>query len=225
MSDETSEPATPETDTETASDKPVGRHSHSKQKHHQEESGRPKSVYAILFGGVALLVVLLVVIYLSSDRSIPDAPICTSVTADYAQKAVLEGRIRGATLAYDDAAEPPSAPNWGPVLMRLNYTDGQCAVLPQGIMHQQDLYRVIGTIQVYNDITENQKIEIKYDRATALDESLYHTPTPVPTNTPVPSPTPMETPTPRPTMTPTPRVTPAPTIVGPVFNLGTPEAD
>ena len=182
--------------------------------------GRPFSVYVILFGGVAALVILLFVVYLSSDRSIPDQPICSTISVDDAQAAVLEGRIRGVTIAYDDEAEPPSAANWGPVLVRINYNDGQCANLPQGITQQDRLYQLIGTIQVYNDITENQKVEIKYDRTTSLDETLYHTPTPIPTMTPEPSPTP--------NVEETPAVTPAPTLepefVGPIRVIATPAA-
>ncbi|MCA9833123.1 MAG: hypothetical protein KC435_04205 [Thermomicrobiales bacterium] len=170
--------------------------------------GRPKSVYIILFGGVAALVVLLFVIYFSSDRSIPDQPICSTVSVNQAQTAVLEGRVRGITVAYDDTVEPPSAENWGPVLVRVSYTDGQCAILPQGITQQNGLYQFIGTITIYNDITENQAVEIKYDRSTELDASLFETPTPVPTNTPVPSPTPEERTTPEVPSTPE-------TIIGP----------
>lgn len=184
-----------------------------------EREGRPFSVYVILFGGVAALVILLFVVYLSSDRSIPDQPICSTISVDAAQSAVLEGRIRGITIAYDDEAEPPSAPNWGPVLVRINYNDGQCANLPQGITQQDRLYQLIGTIQVYNDITENQKVEIKYDRTTSLEESLYFTPTPIPTMTPEPTPTPDETPVPRETATPTEMPT---EFIGPIRVNATP---
>lgn len=186
----------------------------------QDEEGRPKSVYVILFGGVAALVILLFVVYMSSDRSIPDQPICSTISIDNAQGAVLEGRIRGITIAYDDEAEPPSATNWGPVLVRLSYNDGQCANLPQGIVQQDRLYQLIGTIQVYNDITENQKVEIKYDRTTELNETLFNTPTPMPTFTPEPSPTPSESPTPQAPATPPPTDV---DFVGPVRNVGTPE--
>ncbi len=185
------------------------------------EEGRPLSVYVILFGGVAALVILLFVVYLSSDRSIPDQPICSTISVDSAQEAVLEGRIRGVTIAYDDEAEPPSAETWGPVLVRLSYNDGQCANLPQGITQQDRLYQLIGTIQVYNDITENQKVEIKYDRTTSLDETLFHTPTPIPTQTPAPTPTPAESERPQ--------ITPAPThepgnFVGPIRVNATPQS-
>lgn len=217
MADETNEP------TEPQSSRKPDRTARLRQRisgGSEDDDGRPKSVYIILFGGVAALVILLFVVYLSSDRSIPDQPICSTISLDNAQSAVLEGRIRGVTIAYDDAAEPPSASNWGPVLVRLNYNDGQCANLPQGITQQDRLYQLIGTIQVYNDITENQQIEIKYDRTTSLDETLFHTPTPVPTHTPAPSPTPAETPTPQVTPSPTPEEDVE--FVGPVRVEGTP---
>lgn len=219
MADETHEP----TIDESSSD-PEARTSRFRRRignGNDDGEGRPLSVYVILFGGVAALVILLFVVYLSSDRSIPDQPICSTISVDKAQDAVLEGRIRGITIAYDDEAEPPSAEAWGPVLVRLSYNDGQCANLPQGITQQDRLYQLIGTIQVYNDITENQKVEIKYDRTTSLDESLFYTPTPIPTQKPDPTPTPDESSTPR--------ETPAPTkepgdFVGPIRVSATPES-
>jgi hypothetical protein len=157
-------------------------------------ANRPRSVYVVLVVGVAALLTLLLIIYFSSDRNTPEQPICTTVDVNTARQAVLEGRIKRITMAYDETAAPPSASNWGPVLARLDYTDGQCANLPQGIVRQNDIYLIIGTIKIFNDITENQQIEIKYDRQTALDPALFSTPTPEPTNTPevTPSPTPAE---------------------------------
>jgi hypothetical protein len=181
---------------------------------------RPKAVYAVLAIGVVSLLVLLLVIYFSSDRDLPDQPICTTVSARDAQQAVLEGRISRITLAYDDTAAPPSAENWGPVLARLDYTDGQCANMPQGIMRQNDIYTLLGTIQVFNDITESTQVEIRYDRTTALDASLFATPTPPPTPTPEPTPT-ME---PSPTPEPTPQPTPSGPVIGPVFTDDAPAA-
>lgn len=219
MADDTNEPITEQSSSQPDRTSRIRRRLAGGE---QEDEGRPKSVYVILFGGVAALVILLFVVYLSSDRSIPDQPICSTISVDNAQTAVLEGRIRGITIAYDDEAEPPSASNWGPVLVRLSYTDGQCANLPQGITQQDRLYQLIGTIQVYNDITENQKIEIKYDRTTSLDEILFHTPTPIPTQTPAPSPTPDVTPTPRVTPSPTPE---DPDFVGPIRVMATPDTE
>jgi hypothetical protein len=186
-----------------------------------DDGQRPRAVYVVLAIGVVSLLILLLVIYFSSDRDLPEQPICTAVSVEDAQDAVLQGRISRITLAYDDAAAPPSADNWGPVLARLDYTDGQCANLPQGIMRQDDIYLLLGTITVFNDITESAQVEITYDRTTALDGSLYATPTPPPTPTPEPTATPEPTREP----SPTPGPTPSGPILGPVFVVeGTPGA-
>lgn len=181
---------------------------------------RPRAVYVVLAIGVVSLLVLLLVIYFSSDRDLPDQPICTTVGVEEAQTAVLEGRISRVTLAYDDTAAPPSAENWGPVLARLDYTDGQCANLPQGILRQDDIYMLLGTIVVFNDITESTQVEIVYDRTTALDASLYATPTPPPTPTPESTATPEPTPEPSPTSAPT----PSGPVFGPLLPGASPEA-
>lgn len=159
-------------------------------------AGRPRSVYAVLAIGVIALLSLLLIIYVSSDRDLPEQPICTTVNPDSARQAVLEGRITRVTLAYDDTVMPPSAPNWGPVLARLDYTDGQCGNLPQGIVNQDDIYLLLGSITVFNDITENAQVEIRYDRETALQAGLFATPTPPPTPTPEATATPEPTPSP-----------------------------
>lgn len=184
------------------------------------DPGRPKAVYVVLAIGVVSLLVLLLVIYFSSDRDLPEQPICTTVSVEDAQTAVLEGRISRITLAYDDTAAPPSASNWGPVLARLDYTDGQCANLPQGIMRQDEIYMLLGTITVFNDITESTQVEIAYDRTTALDASLFATPTVPPTPTPEPTAT-LE---PTATTAPTPAPTPSGPVFGPFFPSSTPGA-
>lgn len=184
------------------------------------EHRRPKAVYVVLAIGVVSLLVLLLVIYFSSDRDLPEQPICTSVSVGEAQRAVLEGRISRITLAYDDTAAPPSAENWGPVLARLDYTDGQCGNLPQGIMQQEGIYLVLGTIVVFNDITESAQVTIAYDRSTALDGSLFATPTVPPTATVEPTPEPEPTEGPEPTVAPT----PSGPVLGPVLPASTPVA-
>lgn len=157
-------------------------------------ANRPRSVYAVLAVGVLALLSLLLIIYFSSDRNLPEQPICTTVSLDTAREAVLEGRIRRITMAYDDTAAPPASNNWGPVLARLDYTDGQCANMPQGIVNQDDIYLLLGAITVFNDITETTQVEINYDRQTSLDARLFATPAPEPTATAEPTPTPESTP-------------------------------
>lgn len=179
---------------------------------------RSRSVYAVLAVGVVALLSLLLIIYFSSNRDLPKQPICTTVTAKSAREAVLEGRINRVTIAYDDTVIPPSAPNWGPVLARLDYSDGQCANLPQGIVNQDDIYLLLGTITAFNEITENTQVEITYDRETYLQPDLFTTPTPVPTPTEEPTPTPVPSPSPESTPATEPDVP-----VGPILIPASPE--
>lgn len=180
-------------------------------------SHRSRSAYIVLAVGVVALLSLLLIIYFSSDRHPPEQPICTTVSAADARQAVLEGRISRITLAYDDMVTPPSAPDWGPVLARLDYTDGQCANLPQGIMNQNDIYTLLGAITVFNDITESAQVEIRYDRQTDLSPSLYATPAPSPTQTPIPTATSEPTATPEPTPSPEATATLPPEMIGPAL--------
>jgi len=162
----------------------------------RDSRGRPVSVYGVLGIGVATLLVLLLVVYFSAaDRDNPDQPICTTIQPDQAELAVRDGNAQRLTIAYDDEVEMPANDRWGPVLARLDYADGQCANLPQGIANQGDVYAIVGVIYFYTETTENPQVEIVYDRSNSLDEGLFvpptipTTPTPVPTATPVPSPT------------------------------------
>jgi hypothetical protein len=158
------------------------------------------SVYGILAVGVAALLILLLVIYLTaSDRGDPDQPICTAISPEQASLAVRSGRAEQLTIAYDDEIETPTSERWGPVLARLDYTDGQCANLPQGIANQADVYQIVGVINVYNEITENTQVQIVYERSSALNAGLFVMPTPEPTATVPPPMTVVVTPTPEPT--------------------------
>lgn len=187
-----------ESERETATASTATSHIRGRLKRSRSGDGheRPRSVYIVLGVGVASLLILLFVIYISSDRSLPERPICSTVGAGAAEHAVLDGRVRSLTLAYDDTILLPTDENWGPVLARIEYIDGQCANLPQGIEHQPEMFRLLGAITVYNDTTENQQVELNYDRTTLLDPMLFATPTmPVtPTIEPTPSPTPSPTP-------------------------------
>lgn len=170
----------------------------------RDAQGRPLSVYAVLAIGVATLLVLLLVVYFSAaDRDRADQPICTTIQPEQAELAIRDGTARRLTIAYDDEVEIPTNRRWGPVLARLDYANGQCANLPQGIANQRDVYAVVGVIDVYNETTENPRVEIIYDRASTLDEGLFAIPSPTVTATTVP--------TVGPTVTPSPTVTPTPT--------------
>ena len=181
----------------------------------RDAQGRPLSVYAVLAIGVATLLILLLVVYFSSaDRDRADQPICTTIQPEQAELAVRDGSARRLTIVYDDEVELPTNRRWGPVLARLDYANGQCVNLPQGIANQGDVYAIVGVIDVYNETTENPRVEIVYERSGTLDEGLFAMPTPtaIPTTVPTPEPTAgptiVPTPTPGPTLDPT--LTPEP---------------
>lgn len=160
-----------------------------------DSKGRPLSVYGVLAIGVVTLLVLLLVVYFSAtDRDNPEAPICTTIQPVQAELAVRDGQAQRLTVAYDDEVEMPTNDRWGPVLARLDYVDGQCANLPQGVANQSDVYAIVGVINFYNETTENPQVEIVYDRSNSLDEALFLVPTSVPTATTVPSPSPTSPP-------------------------------
>lgn len=190
-----------------------------------DSRGRPMSVYGILAAGVTALLILLVVIYLTaSDRGDPDQPICTTITPEQASLAVRDRQAERLTIAYDDEIETPTSERWGPVLARLDYVDGQCANLPQGIANQADVYEIVGVINVYNEITENTQVQIVYERSSTLNAGLFVIPTEVPTATVPPPATVIVTPTPEPVPTQPPVIPPATPVATPEPVLGTPAA-
>jgi hypothetical protein len=92
------------------------------------------------------------------------------------------------------------------VLARIDYVNGQCATLPQGIVNQADILSILGAIAFYNQTTESAQVEITYNAMTDLQPVLFTTPTTVPTETPTPTEalvSPAATPAPAPTGTPT----------------------
>jgi hypothetical protein len=200
---------------------------------------RPVAVYGVLVLGVVTLLVLLGIIYFSSgDRDKPDLPICTDITASAATQRVIAGEVKSLMVNYDDKGDPQSGERYGPVQARIEFTNGQCAYLPQGVTESASIYQMLGVIEFYNGTTEGSQIEVKTVRAENLPETLFETPTSTPTETPVPTETsvPTETPevteTPVPTRTPvatatstsTPEVTVTPEPTGVVIGVGTPES-
>lgn len=188
----------------------------------RDSRGRPLSVYGVLAIGVATLLVLLLVVYFSAaDRDNPDQPICTSIQPGQAELAVRDGQAQRLTIAYDDEIELPTNDRWGPVLARLDYADGQCANLPQGITNQSDVYAIVGVINFYNQTTENPQVEIVFDRSNGLDVGLFLIPTQVPTAIAAPSPT--LTPSSTPTATDESTATDEPMIPAATPSIATPE--
>jgi len=181
-----------------------------------ENGSRPFSLYAVLGLGVGALLVLLAIIYFSSmDRDNPDQPICTATSPSVAQEAVRDGKIRRIVVNYNKDIDDATDPKWGPVLSRIDYLDGGCGNLPQGIQQRDATTLVLGTVLLYNETTNQPQVEVKLVGSDSLSPSLFVMPTSEPTITPIPTETPDVTSTPQPTATTQPTVveaaTPAPT--------------
>jgi hypothetical protein len=203
----------------------------------ETQRDRPVAVYGVLVLGVVTLLVLLGIIYFSSgDRDKPELPICTDITASAATQRVIAGEVKSLMVNYDDKGDPQSGERYGPVQARIEFTNGQCAYLPQGVTESASIYQMLGVIEFYNGTTEGSQIEVKTVRAENLPESLFETPTSTPTETPIPTETPVATETPEVTATPvptrTPVVTPTPKVTqtpqstataGVVIGAGTPD--
>ena len=183
----------------------------------RDSKGRPLAVYGILGIGVATLLALMLVVYLwSNDRDKLDQPICTTISAAQAQDQVRFGKVERLTLVYDEQVETASDSRWGPVQARLDYSDGSCGLLPQGIMNQPDVMMILGEVEFYNTTTESAQIEVGYNASATLGVELFVTPTAIPTETPPVTETPeateipVSTPEATPTVAPTESSTEAP---------------
>jgi hypothetical protein len=175
----------------------------------RDSRGRPIAVYGILGAGVLALTLLMVIVYFSSsDRSQPELPICTSIDAGRAQQSVREGQVERLIVAFDEGAAEPTDSTWGPVLAQLDYLDGQCAYLPQGLVNQEGIMAVIGAITFYNQTTDSAQVEMVYNQMTNLDPSLFQAATEAPRPTEAPTEAPAS-PTAAPTETPLPTEAPA----------------
>jgi hypothetical protein len=166
--------------------------------------GRPLGVYGILAAGVATLLVLLGIIYWSSgDRDRPERPICTNITLDEARASVYAGEVEQLVVNYDESGDPVSGDRYGPVVASMTYVNGQCGNLPQGVVTADQIYTLLGIIEFYNDTTQSTQVNVIKERNEALADSLYWTPTAIPTETPLPTETPQPTATAEATTAPT----------------------
>ena len=151
--------------------------------------GRSSFIYIVVGIVAVTLTVLLAIIYFSaSERDRLSPPICTDITQAAAEDAVLRGEVDRLTIVYDDTPYTPTSERYGPVLAKLDYTDGTCSNLPQGVANQDVVYTIAGVVAFYNENTDLQQVEITYQESPQLSEALFATPTMVPTETPTPEP-------------------------------------
>jgi hypothetical protein len=166
-------------------------------------------VYLVLFGGAAVLLALLLIVWLSTNGNDNEgSPPCYDITSDEARSAVQRGAVDDIEIFLDR-----NKPSLGPSVVRVNLNDGTCRELPKGADNVDVAYMIIGVVEVYNN-THDERVSITYHLTDVLPEFLV-TSTPTPTETPVPT----VTPTPSPTRTVTATV---PATTSPALVPGTP---
>ncbi len=145
----------------------------------QEVGGRPLILYLLIVAGIAVLVLLGIIIWVSArgdGRS--SQSICLDIGATEAVNQVLAGNVDAATVIGDN-----EQPGLGPAAIQLEMSDGACRVVPQGINNRDLMLQVLGAIEFTNTVGE-QRVRTEYTRENVPDELLStYTPTPEPTAT------------------------------------------
>jgi hypothetical protein len=171
---------------------------------------RPYLVYAALAAGALVLLILLMIVWLSTNDGDGDQPLCLDLSVDDAQSAILSGKVKRADVLLDE-----DQPMHGLTAIQLELEEGECRKLPEGADNRNALYQILGLIELYNQEGEGN-VRVEYLRQQVPPELLW-TATSTPTQaiqTPTVSPAAAATPLPvRPTSTPaasTPQVSPSP---------------
>jgi hypothetical protein len=138
----------------------------------QEVGGRPLILYLLMVAGLAVLVLLGIIIWVSArgDGRTAQA-ICLDIAPPEAVVQVMEGNVDGVFVIIDR-----NSPELGPAALQLEMSDGSCRVTPQGIEHRDEMLQVLGAIEFTNTIGEN-RIRSEY-RREAIPAELMATPTP-----------------------------------------------
>jgi hypothetical protein len=199
---EIEQPSTPEDNVEPAEQEyPVDR---LRQRFNQSLGGRPVIVYLVLFAGAATLLLLLAIVWISAtgDGS-GNRPICTPITAQEAQQAIMSGQVQRINVLVDQKDPLHSLTG-----MVLELGDSSCRQPQQGADYRNDLYFILGVADFYNSFGD-QRVRIHYQRQNVAQDLLStSTPTPQPTLPPTETPTAQPVPTETPTLTPEPTATP-----------------
>jgi hypothetical protein len=163
--------------------------------------GRPIMVYLVLVAGAATLLLLLIIVWYSATGGGNDeSPLCTAISADDASQLILAGQVGRIDVLVDRDQPLDSL-----TLIVLRNNDGSCRQTAQGADVRDDLYRILGVVEIYNNFGD-QRVRVHYQRQDVQSELLStSTPTSLPTAIPT------ETPTLQPTISVSETVPPTPT--------------
>jgi cell division septation protein DedD len=182
--------------------------------------GRPLTVYLVLFAGAAMLLLLLGVVWISATGGgDKDELICTEIAPQDARDAVLAGQVRRVNVLVDKDRPIESLTG-----IQLRFADDSCRQTPQGADIRNDLFVVIGAVDLYNNF-QDDTIRVHYQSQeieTELLSTSTATPAPTATSTTAPAtstaaaatatqPAPTATPVSSPTASPTSQSSSAPT--------------
>jgi hypothetical protein len=171
---------------------------------------RPYLVYAALVAGALVLLILLMIVWLSTNDGDGEQPLCLDVSVKDAESAILAGNVKRADVLLDQ-----DQPMHGLTAIQLELEEGECRKLPEGADNRNALYQILGLIELYNQEGEGN-VRVEYLRQQVPPELLWtatSTPTQV-VQTPTSALSPVASPAPaHPTSTPAsppPEVSPSP---------------
>ncbi|MEJ7762757.1 MAG: hypothetical protein WKF80_08180 [Thermomicrobiales bacterium] len=151
--------------------------------------GRPVSAYAVLVAGALVLCVLLTIILSTSGDDDPGtARTCyQQPDVQIAKDDVLSGAIERVRVIV-----PEDRPDFGVAFMELDYVDGSCYTLPQGVIGQDNAFLILGALETYNRTTDQRRVEVNWEE-DAVPTNVLFTPTPPATTAPAATRTPVPT--------------------------------
>ena len=152
----------------------------------QEVGGRPLILYLLMAAGLAVLLLLAIIIWVSARGDGRSAQaICLDIDPNDAITQVLNGQVDSVYVIVDR-----DHPELGPAAVQLQMSDGTCRITPQGVDHRDSMLQVLGAIEYTNTVGE-KRIRSEYRRESVPAELMA-------TDTPTidPNATPSETPPP-----------------------------
>ncbi len=138
----------------------------------QEVGGRPLILYLLMAAGLAVLVLLAIIIWVSARGDGRSAQaICLDIDPQEAINQVMAGNVDAVYVIVDN-----SQPQLGPAALQLEMSDKSCRITPQGVDNRDQMLQVLGAIEYSNTIGEN-RIRSEY-RREAVPAELMATKTP-----------------------------------------------